>query len=221
VALATYYWEWESGEAELRRAVELSPGDPYTLGVFGQQLCGKRRFDEALPLLERSLGVGPMDLFWRNSYAQCLHYARKEDRAVEEWLAILEVDPGYIYALAELAFAYMDLGRDEESYEMLLRANRLIRDEEWLRGWERGYEEAGLHGALRHWLRAEPNSVLPLLQARLSMELGEVDMTFELLERAYEARAGLPDIANQRAFDPLRSDPRFQDLLRRIGFPEN
>ncbi len=215
-------WEWERAEAELSRGFELGPGDPYTLSPYGSFLCAMGRFDEAFPLLERALGVGPLDLAWRTNYALCLLNARKYDRAVEESLAILEVYPDHVNAHFLLALAYWNLGRDEESYQAFDWIHRQQgQDEEWLRGWERGYREAGLQGALRY-LEGAASAGSPAVRALLNMTLGEVDTAFEWLERAYQARdPGLTSSLGAPQFDPIRADPRFQDLLRRIGFPEN
>ncbi len=76
--------------------------------------------------------------------------------------------------------------------------------------------------ALRILEEVRGSAIDPLLVARVYAALGDADAAFEWLEKAYEGRSvGVTWIRDQRLFDPLRPDPRFQDLLRRIGLPED
>ncbi len=99
------------------------------------------------------------------------------------------------------------------------------RDEEWRRGYERAYQEAGFERAFRYVLASETEParteyVNPEDIARGYARLGEIDAAFEWLERAYEERStSLVFLGSNPFYDPLRSDPRFDDLLRRINYP--
>ncbi len=182
--------------------------------------------DDALPLSERAIEVAPVELFYRANYALLFFLARDYERSVEEFLKLLEIDPDYSYAVLAVVLVYEQLGREEDAHRTWKWALRLLgRDEEWLRGWERAYQEAGFGGARRYYLawateRAKTKYVDPLSTAREYATLGEVDAAFEWLERAYQERnSQLVYLGILPTWDPLRSDPRFDDLLRRINYP--
>ncbi len=221
-----YDWDWEQGEAEFRRAVELSPNDPWALQAYGYYLLARSRFDAGLSLFARAIQQSPLELFGRTTYANGLVYARDYERAIEEHLKVLDIDSDFASAVSNLAGLYYELGREEEAYRTWARWHRLMgRDEEWRRGYERAYQEAGFEGAFRYVLASETEParteyVNPEDIARGYARLGEIDAAFEWLERAYEERStSLVFLGSNPFYDPLRSDPRFDDLLRRINYP--
>ena len=104
---------------------------------------------------------------------------------------------------------------------------RRPRGEEWLRGFERRYAEAGLLGAFRYWARldterAKTQYVPPALLAALYAAIGDVDASFEWLERAYEERPVLlaANMLGNPNFDGIREDPRFQAILEGMGMAD-
>ena len=156
MVLGYHDWEWDQGEAEMRRGVELSPSDPWTLGNYGHYLTALGRHDEAFLFIERALDVASLDLTWRLHYAIGLFFAREYERAVEECLRLLEIEQDYAVAFLWLAWSYQALGRDEEAYRAYIDWHRGTgRDEDWLRRFEQGRSEAGLLGAIRYWARAD------------------------------------------------------------------
>lgn len=165
-------------------------------------------------MLRRAVNVGSLDLIWRANYGLGLYYARDYEASIEEYLKVLEIDPDYPWAYNNLASSYMALGRDDDAYRA------------WLRAWERSYRESGLDGAFRHWLqtdteRAKTEYVDPVELAQLNRQLGELDAAFEWLERAYEEHTiAFVWVIHNPMFDSLQSDTRFQDLRRRMNFPE-
>ncbi len=143
----------------------------------------------------------------------------------EELLQVLEIDPDYVKAVSFLRAGYEMLGREEEAYRAWARFLRLTgRDEEWLREFGRAYQEAGREGARRYWLaweteRAKTQYVDPCRIALQYATLSEADAAFEWLERAYQERNSTLVYLAAPELDPIRSDPRFDDLLRRINYP--
>ena len=122
----------------------------------------------------------------------------------------------------------MKLGRDDDEMDAWIAFLQSIgRDEQWLEEYERRYREAGKPGAARYLVaaeidRGETEYVDPGLIAYGSSLTGDADTTFYWLERAYDARSPiLVHLSGFPSFDPFRSDPRFQDLMRRIGFPQS
>jgi TolB-like protein/class 3 adenylate cyclase len=226
--IAQYEWRWAEAEEELRRAVDLSPSDPIVNNRYGLYLTAIGRHDEALPLLQTAVDVDPTSLHWRSDKALTLFEARDYERAVEEYLKILEVDPGFFFALMVLPWAYIEQDLNAEAFDAWVAFHRATgRDQRWLNEFQQGYRDAGIRGALRFWLeadtaRAKTEYVDPVWLTTISAYLGETDVAFALLERLHRARSPhLPQIIRSKTFDPLRSDPRFDDLVRRIGFPES
>jgi TolB-like protein/Tfp pilus assembly protein PilF/DNA-binding XRE family transcriptional regulator len=221
-----YDWDWEQAEAELRRAVELSPNDPWALQAYGWYLIVLGRLDDGLSLMERAIQVAPLELYGRSTYVRSLYVARDSERAIEEVFKVLEIDSDFVTAVDDLAWAYHELGREEEAYRTWVRAHRLLGlDEKWRRGYERAYQRTGFEGALRYVLASKLEQmrtqyVDPLSIAGEYAALGEEDAAFEWLERAYQERnTSLVFLTGNPRFAPIRSDPRFDDLLRRINFP--
>jgi TolB-like protein/class 3 adenylate cyclase/Tfp pilus assembly protein PilF len=226
--LAHYEWRWSEAAEELRRAVELSPGDPIVNNRYGLYLSAVGRHEEAIRFHQKAVDSDPASLHFRFDKALALYHARDYERSTEEVLQILEVNPDFPFALFLLAALHARLGRDEEVFDLWIAWHRIMgRDERWRREFERGYSEAGLPGAYRYWLdaeteRARAEHVDPWILAVVSNQLGDTDSALIWLERAYDAGSPpLGVVGVDPGWDPLRSDPRFQDLLRRIGFPES
>ena len=223
-----YEWRWVEAEEALLRAVELSPGDSTVNNRYALYLADVGRHEEALRFHQKAVDADPLHLHWRADKALALLFAHDYERAVEETLQILEVNPRFQFALITLRSAYMKLGRDDDAFDAWIALNQSIgRDEQWLEEFERRYREAGWPGAARYEFtdaidRWETEYVDPALIAIVSSQTGDAETTFYWLERAYNARSPLlVHLGGFPEFDPLRSDPRFQDLLRRIGFPES
>ena len=173
------------------------------------------------PVLSRAIDVAPLDPIFRSFYGYYLYCGRRFDEALRQWKGLPEPNVSTLFLLAQ---AYFVQGMEEESYEF-------FRD--WLRGsfsraadaFDRECQESGIRAALRSLrdelsLRAKTNYVSFTLLASLSVWAEDLAGAVGFLERACEAHeAMVPQLAVGPHWDPLRSDPRFQDLLRRIGIP--
>jgi TolB-like protein/class 3 adenylate cyclase len=225
---ANFDWNWGAAEKELKLAVELNPNDPWALERYAFFLSNVGRHAESLAVGRREIDVAPLDLALRGFHAHRLYFARDYTGSIEELSSILEIEPTFAYAHAIMGWAAAQLGRDEASAEASRTYWRLSGLPGWTSdAWERGYRDQGLVGARREWVaeymrRSDTEYLPPFLAAGLCAGNGERECALELLERAYEIRDPLlVMVRSEPAFDPVRSDPRFQDLLRRIGFPES
>jgi tetratricopeptide (TPR) repeat protein len=153
-----------------------------------------------------------------------LFYAREYDRSIEALRESLEFDPSFGGAQADLARAYAAKGMHKEAVEVAERLARIA--PEFRRSMvtlAEAYAGAGRReDALRILAEVRDSAINPVGVAYVYAALGEADAAFEWLEKAYERRQGeLGWLQVAPVLDPLRSDPRFDDLLRRIGFPES
>ncbi len=183
---------------------------------------------EAELLLERLLRVAPLDLYFRSQRVSHFFFMHEYERGSAEAERIRELDPEFVGS--NLASLYFLLGRPEDAVrEMLAYLARLGAGADPFReAFQRGSEEGGFLGghraARRLLIEAATQGAFGLayLIALVSAPIGETEEAMTWLERAYEERDPLLLLAKvDPLMDPLRSDPRFQDLLRRIGFPES
>ncbi len=223
-------WDFSGARSAFERAVELSPSDPRALNGLAVYLLwvglGKR--PEAELLLERLLRVAPLDLYFRESRIGHFLLTREYERGLAEAERIRELDPEFVSF--GIVWLYMLLGRPEDAAREALatyESGGAALDPQ-REAFQRGSEEGGWQGALRASTSLQIEAatqgafgLLSLIAASLAL-LGETEEAMTWLERAYEERDPLLLTAKtDPLLDPLRSDPRFQDLLRRIGFPES
>ncbi len=183
---------------------------------------------EAELLLERLLRVAPLDLYFRESRIGHFLLTREYERGLAEAERIRELNPEFVSF--GIVWLYMLLGRPEDAAREALatyESGGAALDPQ-REAFQRGSEEGGWQGALRASTSLQIEAatqgafgLFSLIAANLAL-LGETEEAMTWLERAYEERDPLLLTAKtDPLLDPLRSDPRFQDLLRRIGFPES
>ncbi len=225
-----YDWDFSGARTAFERAVQLGPGDPHALNGLAWCLTfvGLGKSPEAELLLERLLRVAPLDLFFRADRIRHFLFMREYERGIAEAERIREFDPEFVDG--NIAYTYALLGRPEDAVPEMLAymARGGAAFDRGREAFQRGSEEGGWEGGLRALTRllirlaTEGAFGLKYLIALHSAIIGETEEAMTWLERAYEDRDPLLLFAKiDRRFDPLRSDPRFDDLLRRIGFPES
>jgi TolB-like protein/class 3 adenylate cyclase len=221
----TYEWDFSGARRAFERALKLGPGDPDTLNAYAFYLLwAEGKIQEALALSERILRVAPFDLYYRADRVRLFYNARDYERALAEVQLVRGFAPDF--ADIDIATTYFMLGRLEDEYrERIAYLKRCGAPCDWeVEARERGWAEGGWEGAVRTWLEAatEREGYSPFMIASIYSMIGETDEVFAWLDRGYRSRDPTMIIMNAiPLFDPLRSDPRFQDLLRRIGFPED
>ena len=185
-----------------------------------------KRFDESLAELRRTQELDPLSPQVNSSVGMGLHYARQYDRAVEALRRAIELDSSSFWAHALLGMAYQQQGELDKAIAELRRA-RELNDIPWTRAMlGNAYAVAGDRAeALKIVAGLKEDSrrlvVAPYDVALVYAGLGEKDQALAWIEKAYQARSFfMPMLQVEPRFDGLRSDPRFQDLLRRMGFPQ-
>ncbi len=221
-----YELEWAASERAFQHAMELNPGYAEAHHWYAHYLMDSGRAAEALAETRRALELDPVSLIVNTHMGWHYSYERQFDKAIEHLRKTLQMAPDYYPGHLQLGRAYLRKGAYREALAELGRAKSLSQDStEALAGVGEAYALAGQKESARRIVRelterSQKEYVSAFDIAAVYTALGETKQAFTWLENAYRERASrLVEIKVDPAFDPLRDDPRFQDLLRRMNFP--
>ncbi len=217
-------WDWPAAERELKRALKGDPGNAMIRHAYADYLMVMGRNEESLEQVMIGRTHDPVSPMGVVPLFGHLLIAGRYDESIEECRKILAVDPDFPVARHFLAEGLWLKGM----YDEALDAFKVdwAGDEERLAAVDSGFAESGPRGAMLAAAgvmaaRALEGRVRAITVADYYVRTGEADSTLRWLEEAYQAReTGILHIVANPHYDFLRSDPRFQDLLRRIGLPE-
>jgi TolB-like protein/DNA-binding winged helix-turn-helix (wHTH) protein/Tfp pilus assembly protein PilF len=222
VIAQNYDWDWPTAEKEYRRAIQLNPNYATGHHWYAECLALQGRFHEAFPEIESARQLDPLSLIIATDYGAILYFSRQYDRAIEQFRAVLDMEPNFPRAHM-LVWAYVQKGQF---------ADALAAAEAWRRrdnvpwNWAmtayifgRSGNHAKANLALDQLEKAAQHRPLDSLSFAIAhIGMGNNDQAMVWLERAYaEHSSSLSAIKVDPTYDPVRSDPRFQDLVRRIG----
>jgi len=225
-----YEWDWAGTEPELQ-ALSVAPGllhgDQFR--AIGLSFWARGRPEEAVAVSERRLIVDPGDFATRNMLANYLAEAGRLDQALAAYRAVREGDPADPRPLFGMAEVLRRRGDTGGAIEARRRAYELSGEEDGVRALtaartEAEYEDAEISVARSRLSDLDALTreryVSPLDVARLEARVGRREQAFSRLDAAFTERsAGLVFLKVERAWDSLRGDPRFVDLVRRVGIP--
>jgi TolB-like protein/Flp pilus assembly protein TadD len=219
-----YEWDWAGAEAECMRALQLSPNDSVTHAHLADYMSIQERHDEAIAEFKLALELDPISCMYIGFFALILYRARRFDEAIAQCHKALEINPNYANALWFLALSLEQKGQLAESIEKFEKAFSLGGGPPCRALLGRAYALAG-ERAKAESILAELKSlshqqyISPFDIAVVYAGLGDLTSTFQLLEQAYQQRVFRIIELTFPMFDNLRPDPRWQDLVRRIGLP--
>ena len=219
-------WRWEDAEREFKHATELEPNNGTTHQWYGLLLSDLARHDEAIQQFRRALETDPLNVHFNTNLGIGFDNARQYEQAVDQFKKTIDMDPNFASAHVNLAFTYLDMGKYDS----------------WVEEWEKGatlsgnpefahiaaeaakvYALSGREAAVKKVIElqeqlAKKQYVDPANIAFMYAELGDRDKTFALLEKAFaEKSSGLQFIKINKQMDNVRSDPRYADLVKRMG----
>jgi Tfp pilus assembly protein PilF len=215
-----YDWDWESAEKEFDQAISLNPSYAIAHKEYGEYLVKLGRFDDAQRVLNKAKELDPLSLPILSIVAWAQDFSGRYDQAIEQYKRVLEMDPNFeparIYLHRALLGEHLAKGMYEEALEECQKSNDLM----WT-----GivYAKMGKKTEAQNILRdlvsqSEHSPELTPSIAGLLFALKENDQGFQWLEKAYEYKHNVLDALKiRREFDSVRDDPRFKDMLRRVG----
>lgn len=220
-------WDWAGAEKEFRRAVELNPPYPGAHLWYATYLSSLGRHQEAFAIIEKAQQQSPMSIVINECAERTQLFARQYDETIATGLKNLELEPNRAVSMVWIALAYEMKGMHDEAISTHLKIlslkNSKSEDIEALRA---AYAQKGWRG---YWLKqielnqeVAKHKYIPLFEfAEMYARIGDKERAFEFLEKAYSERADqLTLLKVHPVFDPLRSDSRYANLMRRVGFPD-
>jgi len=219
-------WQWAEAEKEFKRAIELNPNYPTAFHWYSIFLKNMGRNDEAAAMIKRAQELDPLSSIIGVNVSRMYGLQKNYDASIENSLKQIELDPNFGPAYQYLALSYLKRGRNAEAIAAAEKAVDLSNRSGISLG-DLGYVYASVGK------RAEAIEKIKELEAKYTRKeaigqyfaavyvgLGDKDKAFEWLEKDFQARnAKLTEIRWQLQFESLRDDPRFKDLLKRMGLP--
>jgi tetratricopeptide (TPR) repeat protein len=217
-------WDFEAAGKEFRRSIELNPGYATAHHWYAWHLALVRRFDEAIREMRRAESVDPLSLVINADLAELLALAHSYDESIRQSRKTIEMDPNFGLAHNHLGQAYLQKHMNAEAVTELQQAVRLSGESPTcIANLARAYvasgkrsEAAKLLGDLKR--RSTPGHSYASEIAVIYGSLGDIDEAMRWLERGYEERFN-PGVLLRPGLDALRSEPRFEQLVRRVGVP--
>jgi len=207
----SFSYKWSEAEGEFRRAIELSPNLAVAHYLYAfTVLVPEKRFDQALDEFKVALSLGPLSSITITNYATTLMDAHRYPEALEQFQKALQRDPGFVPAHRKLGNLYAATGDFANAVKELQAALPLPGS------WSpdaKGYREL---------MQAGSSKGLPTTWLALAMAVtGEREKAFKYLEKAYaDNEIELVLCIRYPAVDPIRADPRYADLMKRLGLPQ-
>lgn len=223
--VSTYLWEWAEAEKHFKRSIELNPNYPSARHWYSRLLRPMGRFDEAFEQIVLAKKADELSMAISNNVAENLFEKGDVQGAVSETRRGIEIAPTWIQ-YRTLAHCYLQLGQRDEAVANARKAVEIVDGSPTQK--VLGY----VHAAVGN--RTEAVAIVRELESKFAKGeadgrdvavvyagLGENDKVFEWLEKDFQSHnTSLVELRSEFAFIPLRSDPRFKDLLKRMGLPE-
>jgi serine/threonine-protein kinase len=214
-----YEWDFAGAERECKRALELDPNSAQAHEIYSRYLMGRGRHDEAIAEIETAIDLEPASRFNHRNYGRALFYARRYREAEEEFKRVLEMDQNFVSTYSYLTSTLVIEGKEAEAYDWFkkLLSYRKV-DQETVQVFEKAFQTEGWPGIWREWIkRFDTVSGNTFDRALYNAQLGNKDEALKYLEAIYQQRGiWMTYLRVEPRLDPLRDDPRFQDLLRRV-----
>jgi TolB-like protein/Tfp pilus assembly protein PilF len=223
--VAMSYWDLATAEKELRRAVELNPIDPNAHEWYCHLLIVEGRNPEALTEARHALDLDPVSPLFHTVLAETYYFGRAFDASIEEAQQVVKLHPDFLPAHYWLGSAYREKKMYPQAIETFRHARQLSGDYPFM-VMAYGHTEAlagnasEARAALQKLQQLAATRFVPsLYPAAIHVGLGETDEAFHLLDLAFQERIDRLVYLNVDPMaDPLRSDPRFAQLMAKIGF---
>jgi serine/threonine-protein kinase len=217
-------WDWESAEKEYQQAFRLNPNDWEAHAYYSHLLCFMGRTEEAMSHIELALELDPINPTCHAFYGDVLLYHRRFDDAIAAVRTALDIQPNNGLALSVLTRALCVKGMHDE--QLAIYRKWYSDDAELTTALEDGFEKAGNKGAFRavadlmtNWYGKPGKSVRALDIYAHYLDAGDYGLAMDWLEKSYEDYDPSMPYLGLPYYDPLRSYPRFQDLLRKMNLP--
>jgi len=223
--LGYFEWQWNAAEQEYRKAVALNPGYATAHQWYATQLSLLGRFDESIAEMRKAESLDPLSLIISTGLANVLFAARRYDESIQQSRKAIDIDPNFAIAHFELGQGLAQKGRYNEAIAELRKANNLSGgDTTCIAVLAYAYAASGRTDEamkLLNELKSKPNH-------RFSYAAHEA-LVYASLHDKHQAMASLENASQDHfdvwllrspAFDPLRSEPEFRNLMQRIGLPQ-
>jgi len=225
----TFDWDWAGAERDYKRALELDPNYPTAHHWYSLLLARMGRHQEAMEEILRARELDPASLVINVNVGDRWLATRQYDRALQEYQKVLEMDPNSLDTLDRIGWVYIFTGRPEKALVPLQKA-RVVSGKDvppaLLAAMGYAYSASGEKGKAYEMLKelkelSQQRYVSSGDFATIYAGLGDKNQALAYLEKAFEERSSyVTYLKIDQVWDPLRDDPRFHSLLRRLNFPE-
>ncbi len=221
-----YDWDWAGAELEIRRALELNPNLAAAHQFYGNFLVSIGRTEAGIAEARKSLEIDPLSSEVNSFASITFQFARRPQEATELGRKVTEMDPNYWWGRTQLGLALIQEKRFPEAIAELQKAVAIAGEfGDPLGGLGSAYARAGRRREALKVLEemrkfSAKGYIAPFCFAQVYVALGDKDQAFAWLEESYLDRdTGITWLLVDPELDPLRSDPRFQTILRKMNFP--
>ncbi len=222
-----YEWDWAGGEKGFKEALRLNPSYETAYRYYGGLLLVTGRHEQGIAAQKRSLELDPTSLLNNSGLGQTLYRVRRYDEAADQLGKTLEMDMNYFPTHRWLALVYIKKSMDQQAIQEARKSAMLSNNStDAMAALAISYAASGNTKEAAIILRSlEAASKSRYISgselAAIFASLNETDQAFKSLQKAYDEHDyGLPFIRVDPRFDSLRSNPRYADLLRRMGLPQ-
>ncbi|MHC4121887.1 MAG: TPR end-of-group domain-containing protein, partial [Planctomycetota bacterium] len=208
------YWDWAEGEREMKIAIALNPNLAEAHREYASYLMAMGRFEESIAEAKRALQLAPFLNLYEYTLARMYYQARQYDQAIAKYQRMAELEPKKSQVHFGLARVYEQMRRYEDAVKARQKALTLSgAQHEEVEALARAYSESGSQG---YWMcRLE---MLEDSDSQIHAQLGDKERALDCLEEAYAGHSGgIYRLKVEPLLDPLRDEPRFKDLLRRLN----
>jgi eukaryotic-like serine/threonine-protein kinase len=219
-------WDWTAAEAGFKRTIELDPNNANFRALYADFLSTQERFPDAIAQAQRAQELDPISVYVSSVVVKVYYNARQYDRALEAYRQMSELEPDSPRGRRDLGLILLQRRQYAEAIAALAQAVARKAEPDFISELALAYAVAGRRDEARRTLAqlqgvAKQRYVPPFYIAKVYAGLGENTQAMALLNRAFQDRSDqLTGLRVEPAFDPMRADPRFIDLMQRVGLAQ-
>ena len=216
--------QWPEAERELRQAISFNSNSSICHSYYGWYLAFAGRGKEAFPEVKTAQVLDPLSSIPYAAAGDVYYFARDFDGAILQYQRAIEFDPSSPYPLKALGDTYLEKQMCSDAAKHYAQGEELSGNPQNAMALTKAFGLSGCRGMLRKQLEFFSDSsnpdYYPMSAGITAALVGEKDQAFRFLEKAYETKQGIVWLKVEPELDKIRSDPRYADLLRRVGLPQ-